>query len=824
MKLIRSKRKLLLAAGLPVLLAACAVTLALALRSQAKASANAGISGMLADDGLRTENLSDGARLAADTEPVPRVYEQVPVLEFRVSELSASVSTEMDYVDWWYCQWEDARYLFLPSTADRSKLKLSYKASGTLYLNGRTVTSGTVTDLFKEDEISVRVGTVDCGKLYVMQSELPVMYMSTATGTTYKLDHDTTKKYVETGKLVCVNPDGSADYAGDMESLKRHGNSSWDYSFLYNLDMPSDGNIRDYALDFKRPYNMKLPEKAKLFGMGKAKKWVLLSNAMDQSQLRNRIAQTMAARSGLEYVMESVSIDLYCDGSYRGVYQLSERVQIQKQRVNITDMEEAMEALNDKELNEYQEVSVGGDLKDMQAGSYRYYEIPNQPADITGGYLIQFQLCNRYEKTRWDRSGFVTNRGQCVQLSSPEYASKDQVLYIRNFVQELEDAIYSETGYNAKGKHYSDYLDVDSLLLGYLLQEITMNPDGQWTSFFFYKDSDSAGDGKLHYGPPWDFDLGYINYSKSFTDFTGMYTDAKGNPMVFAASNVNSLYVMHQAVHTYGHLRDAKDPTSIQVPEAEPLGWLGTLYLKEEPRVAELYYERFVPVLEELSLATGTKSAGITQMGEAMLGGGNMNAARWHAYGGKPYKPLLPYNADSFEGCVEFVRSFVERRMEGLKKIWAEPAKQVLSEKLPGELDPLPLERYDDTGRAELQSAVEAGQEAVLAAETFADAQTAYKQAQSAITAIPRAEIPGDFNDDLTVDIHDVQSLLMRYAMELAELNTGQLSSTQLRNGDTDKNGRIDAVDAMHILRCLSLRIVGADYDFATGQAVFSDG
>lgn len=71
-------------------------------------------------------------------------------------------------------------------------------------------------------------------------------------------------------------------------------------------------------------------------------------------------------------------------------------------------------------------------------------------------------------------SGFVTSRGQAVEIDGPEYASKEQILYIRNFVQETEDAIYSETGYNSKGKHYSDYIDADSLITAYLVQEISM--------------------------------------------------------------------------------------------------------------------------------------------------------------------------------------------------------------------------------------------------------------------------------------------------------------------------------------------------------------
>ena len=61
----------------------------------------------------------------------------------------------------------------------------------------------------------------------------------------------------------------------------------------------------------------------------------------------------------------------------------------------------------------------------------------------------------------------------------------------------MEDAIYSDTGYNAKGKHYTEYLDEDSLIIAYLVQEISENIDATYSSFYLWKDSDLTGDGKL---------------------------------------------------------------------------------------------------------------------------------------------------------------------------------------------------------------------------------------------------------------------------------------------------------------------------------------
>ena len=196
--------------------------------------------------------------------------------------------------------------------------------------------------------------------------------------------------------------------------------------------------------------------------MGKAKKWALLSNYLDHSMLRNKVTSEISRAGGMEYVMDSVFVDLYADGSYRGTYQLTERVQIQKQRVNIRDLEEETELLNNNELDEYPQILSGipeNSNDQYVVNSYKYYDTPNDPDDITGGYLLQFQLPGRYSYKA--ESGFITSRGSVIEIDGPEYASKEQVLYIRNFVQEMEDAFYSETGYNSKGKHYSYYIEVD---------------------------------------------------------------------------------------------------------------------------------------------------------------------------------------------------------------------------------------------------------------------------------------------------------------------------------------------------------------------------
>ena len=254
--------------------------------------AASGISALPRLDGVTPRNV-------ADTESeVEHIYETVPVDSFRVSDLSPKTDTDMDYTDWWYSPWEDCRYVFLPATADRTKLVIEYSSKEPLTLNGKEIKSGAATDVLADaDEFTVKMGKTDCGKLKVMQSELGCFYLSVKPDGLDALDGN--RWLEESGTALMLDADGSTEYYGEIEKFEAHGNSSWDYSQ-------------------KKPYHFKLANKADLYGMGKAKKWVLISNYIDHSMLRNKLAEEICHAADMKYAVDSTFVDLYADGSYRG--------------------------------------------------------------------------------------------------------------------------------------------------------------------------------------------------------------------------------------------------------------------------------------------------------------------------------------------------------------------------------------------------------------------------------------------------------------------------------------------------------------------------
>lgn len=676
-----------------------------------------------------------------------------------------------------YIDWAESWYLFLPASADRTNLTISYEVAGDapLLLNDTEVVSGAATDLLStEDTFLLRSGDSALGTLQVMQSNLGCMYVTLAEDGMERLAQS--KDLEATGTALMLDADGGVQYRGEIENIKGRGNSSWVYG------------------GEKKPYNFKLPKKNSLYGMGAAKKWALLSNYLDHSMLRNEIAFAMSRQTTLAYTPDAVFVDLYLDGDYRGVYQLTERVQVHEERIAVTNLEDAAQDVNIKPLEEYPLRVVGGTLHGEEPGSYHYYEIPNDPVDITGGYLIQFQVRGRAE-----RGEFVTNRGVICEICEPEYPSKAQTEYIRGFVQALEDAIYSDTGCNSLGQHYSTYLDVDSFALGYLIQEITENTDGTTTSFYFYKDSDLTGDGKLHYGPVWDFDLAYQNYSLAVT--------APDGSLHYSVLTDN-IYVRYLPISGY------TPETAAETGIAEK-SWIHRIWQDDDfvRRTALLYAQSMEPVLTELVMPMGI----IEQMRDAIAPAAEMNRIRWHMFGGKPYKPMGPQNGITYAECVEYVRSNLAARQQFLSK-------DFLAESLrccQTALNCLTIDRlaeYEAAEQAQISALWETQLDKLSAVKTIAAAEAVVRETEAALAEIPQRLCYGDFQANGTTELEDAQMLLKYYTERLIESDTA-ISVTQRRNGDVDQNGILDVSDAMYILLHYAARISGLDYPLPVGSS-----
>lgn len=265
----------------------------------------------------------------------------------------------------------------------------------------------------------------------------------------------------------------------------------------------------------KQGYSIKLEKKTSLLEMGKSKKWALIGNVPDNTMLRNTLAYYLGKEVGLDYSPEGEIVDFFVNGEYQGAYLLSEKIDVEEERVNIADLEGAIEQLDPTEDHGKQRTQ-----KLYQLGiTVKYYTGVENPDDITGGYIIEQEMSDRYQK---EPCGFITSRGNYYVIKTPEYVSYEQAVYIATLVQEMETALYAKEGYNTKtGKHYTEYIDLDSLVKKYLVEEISKNHDGAKTSQYFYKPADHEAT-TLFAGPVWDYDIAF-GISSETTDPKGWF-------------------------------------------------------------------------------------------------------------------------------------------------------------------------------------------------------------------------------------------------------------------------------------------------------------
>lgn len=258
--------------------------------------------------------------------------------------------------------------------------------------------------------------------------------------------------------------------------------------------MRARGNV-SFDIAAKKSYLIESENKVNLMSMGEAEKWVLISNYFDQTALRNYLTTQLAMKMGLEYTPEMEFIDLYVDGDYRGMYLLSEKVEVDPERVNVRDLEAENEEKNGNVMIKKYPWQTA-DMKGFRAAS---------PADISGGYLVEFELDERWGA---EVSGFVMDSGQCVVIQSPKHATVGETNYISGIFQNLEDALLEPDT-----DRYLDYIDLESFANKYLIEELTKNIDANKSSQYFYKYDDSIST-KIFAGPIWDYDKGWGNGGK----------------------------------------------------------------------------------------------------------------------------------------------------------------------------------------------------------------------------------------------------------------------------------------------------------------------
>jgi beta-glucanase (GH16 family) len=265
-----------------------------------------------------------------------------------------------------------------------------------------------------------------------------------------------------TGTVTVDGGRGFENLNSTIMEIRGRGNSTW-------------GNP-------KKPYQMKLDSKEEFLDMPKQKKWIFLAEYSDKSLLRNTIAFELGYLSTLDWTPKSEFAEVYINGEYNGTYNVSEKVEEKSARVDIGSDGFLLE----KDTNVQDRV----DPDDVYFNTSVY-----QNDDVI---VIKEPGIDRI-----DQNDFA-------------FEQDPRFIYIRDHINAFETALFGND-FADPVNGYASFIDVDSFIDWFLINEISKNVDSRnWSSIYF---THIPGE-KIKMGPLWDFDLGFGNMDYGDPQFT----------------------------------------------------------------------------------------------------------------------------------------------------------------------------------------------------------------------------------------------------------------------------------------------------------------
>ena len=231
----------------------------------------------------------------------------------------------------------------------------------------------------------------------------------------------------------------------------------------------------------KKPYRIKFDKKQSIFGLAKAKSWVLLADYLDPSALHNHAALTLGNQlPGLEFTATPNKVNVYLNGEYIGLYTLCEQIQENEGRMNIEldEITEEMSSLKDFNFFISMDRSVATDSTAVLDETYFYIEEYNQYFELKYPEKDQFVSDEQFTK-------FFNE--------------------LKAYIKEIMDAFANNDAEKIKKE-----TNVNSLIDYLIIDQIMGEVDHQNKSFNMYYTSTSNNvdeNNKLNFGPIWDYDF-----------------------------------------------------------------------------------------------------------------------------------------------------------------------------------------------------------------------------------------------------------------------------------------------------------------------------
>lgn len=276
--------------------------------------------------------------------------------------------------------------------------------------------------------------------------------------------------------LYKVRATGEAPYLNAVITVKDNGtdkDTKHLKEFTDKVKIKVRGNSTANPTNGKKAYRLKFDKKLgatkhDMLGLGySARNWTLLANVFDHSMVRNALSYHLEKEVGMDFCPGYKFADVVINGNYRGTYQICDHVEIDKNRVNVNE---------------------------------------------DTGWMLEFQ--GRGDML--DKPLCFSKDGILMNIKNPEPADEKDEAQVAAVIAPIQDWFTGTWKSKWTGSNVFDTQtgwrsvnDEESLIKFWIITELTGDYDG-WMTVKAYKEADED---KLHYGPVWDKDLAYGNYS-----------------------------------------------------------------------------------------------------------------------------------------------------------------------------------------------------------------------------------------------------------------------------------------------------------------------
>lgn len=395
--------------------------------------------------------------------------------------ISNHQSREM--VNLWYSAIDSCYYLFLPSFVDLEQLDSLVTQDGMIE-NALPVS---VKCISKNDTCCHYLFCPDghnltCTESFsaMKSSHIPSLFLNTRKELVGKMWHDKNARINVSVKLF--SPEGELLYVDDKgrSTLRGRGNSTW-------------------WVD-KKPYTLSLDKSTTLLGLDDGKEWVLLANAFDITNMKNKLVYDFANQMDMLWNPHAEYVDLYLNGDYQGLYLLTEKIEMSPSRLNVE----------------------------------------NRPR-----YLLVYD-------TKFSEFGlsatFVTKDSHEVEIVQSDRVDDRDVVSLQNEIQRFEDVVKGCL-VDSVGA-FVNTVDIHSMVCRYLLDEIFQNGGDSWirSNYVYFSGQPPY---RFYGGPAWDYD---VTMGGSYLDSDPECFYVQNNPRTYFYYLTKNRIFMDEVIKLYENI------------------------------------------------------------------------------------------------------------------------------------------------------------------------------------------------------------------------------------------------------------------------------